>query len=74
MIEKKLHVLSWLITELFVIGLCIVMQAAVLVGKIRRLETFLAYFPCSEKINGGLLDHLAVCICVCMSMYPPSNS
>jgi hypothetical protein len=28
---------------------------------------FLAYLPYFEKINEGLLDHLAVCVSVCVS-------
>jgi hypothetical protein len=31
------------------------------------LDLFLAYFPYVEKINVGLCDHVAVCVCACVS-------
>jgi hypothetical protein len=30
---------------------------------ITKTFTFLAYFPCFEKIKVGLYDHHAVCLC-----------
>jgi hypothetical protein len=32
-------------------------------------STFLASFPCFEKIKVGLLVHLLVCVCVCVFVF-----